>query len=55
MIIIAIDPGYDRCGIAVLEKEHGEEKVLAHEVLWRQVAPNPGLGSGVNRRTFGLA
>ena len=31
MIIIAIDPGYDRCGIAVLEKEHGEEKVIFSE------------------------
>ena len=28
MKIIAIDPGYDRCGMAVLEKKHGKETLL---------------------------
>ncbi len=28
MKIIAIDPGYDRCGIAVLEKKDGKETLL---------------------------
>jgi crossover junction endodeoxyribonuclease RuvC len=26
--IIGIDPGFDRCGVAVLEKESGKEKLL---------------------------
>ncbi len=26
--VIAIDPGFDRCGVAVLEKENGKERVL---------------------------
>lgn len=29
MRILGIDPGYDRCGIAVLEKTNGKEKLLA--------------------------
>lgn len=29
MKVIAIDPGYDRCGVAVLERENGKE-VLVH-------------------------
>jgi len=28
MRVLAIDPGYDRLGIAVLEKENGKERVL---------------------------
>jgi crossover junction endodeoxyribonuclease RuvC len=28
MRILAIDPGYGRCGVAVLEKENGKEKLL---------------------------
>lgn len=28
MRVIAIDPGYDRCGVAVLEKQNGKEIVL---------------------------
>jgi crossover junction endodeoxyribonuclease RuvC len=28
MRVLAIDPGYDRLGIAVLEKQNGKEKVL---------------------------
>ena len=28
MRIIAVDPGYDRMGVAVLEKENGKEKLL---------------------------
>lgn len=28
MIILAIDPGYDRCGVAVLEKTNRGEKLL---------------------------
>ena len=28
MIIISIDPGYERLGIAVLEKEEGKEKLI---------------------------
>lgn len=26
--VIGIDPGFDRCGVAVLEKENGKEKLL---------------------------
>lgn len=29
MRILGIDPGYDRCGIAILEKTSGKEKLLA--------------------------
>ena len=28
MKILAVDPGYDRCGIAILEKQDGKEVVL---------------------------
>ncbi len=31
MSVIAIDPGYDRIGIAILDKEQGKEKVLFSE------------------------
>lgn len=28
MIIIALDPGYDRCGVAVIERRKGEKELL---------------------------
>lgn len=31
MIVIAVDPGYDRVGVAVVEKENGKESVLFSE------------------------
>lgn len=31
MNILGIDPGYDRIGFAVLEKEHGREKIIFSE------------------------
>lgn len=33
MMIIGIDPGYDRLGVAVLEKENGKEKLLYSSCL----------------------
>ena len=34
MNVIAIDPGYDRVGIAVLEKKNGKEKVIFSECFF---------------------
>src|SRR4051812_21608698 len=33
MKVLAIDPGYGRCGVAVLEKENGKEKLLYSECI----------------------
>lgn len=30
MKVLAIDPGYGRCGVAVLERAHGEKEVVLH-------------------------
>ena len=31
--VLAVDPGYDRCGIAILEKQNGKEVVLHSECV----------------------
>jgi len=33
MRVLAIDPGFGRCGVAVLEKENGKEKLLFSECI----------------------
>lgn len=33
MRVIAIDPGYGRCGVAIVEKEHGKERWVYSECI----------------------
>lgn len=33
MRVLAIDPGYGRCGIAIIEKENGKERLLHSECV----------------------
>jgi len=33
MRVLSVDPGYDRCGVALLEKQHGKEVVLHAECI----------------------
>jgi len=33
MRVLAIDPGYGRCGVAVLEREHGRERYLFSDCI----------------------
>ena len=33
MRVLAIDPGYGRCGVAVLKKEHGKEKYVYSDCI----------------------
>jgi len=52
--VIAIDPGYERCGVAVLEKQQGKDVVLYSECIRTSVTlPFSerllGVGEGISR------
>lgn len=51
--ILAIDPGYDRCGLAVLKKDRGEQLIFSDCLTTRSGDPYPerllAIGQGIER------
>lgn len=41
MILIGIDPGYERCGFAVIRREQGEKEMLIFSECFKTLAINP--------------
>jgi crossover junction endodeoxyribonuclease RuvC len=33
MIIVSVDPGYDRCGVAVIKKENGKDTLISSQCI----------------------